>query len=488
MSRLTQLFSITPVVKIVSSNTSLTTNDIGVPISLVPTTDSNIVTLPDATTMQTSVDTFDINNTANYNVKLNDYAGNRLINLKPFGSATLHLANNSTQGGQWVCSNRRNIDNQADFAIGSNRSISDASTIYKTIAYDSSTIVTFYTNTSNIFSAVAGTVSGDSITYGTPITVFNGTISGEVNATLVSGAIVFGYYNSTQGKVVLSTITVSGTTLSKGSDIVPTFTTNGSVGYWDLCTIDAASGKGIIQYVTGSYANTLAAVFTHTAGNITFGTPATIIDTTTTYGWAGGCRLVGYNGSIAYAGAKFSSGSTYYTRLYKLVISGTTITVTLMTERSDSTSAWDARPALAVHVPSKKLIWYLQSGYFSASGVLYLYTVDEANGNLTTAVNYQDSVETSAQGGGSSGNGTKHCIYFINEFQFIAFKELSGNFIKFYEFNNNIKTISLSSFNSQLSSTYHTTQPAHLGNGVFWGISNSTSLARVQANIPAFKG
>lgn len=492
MSRLTQLFSATPVIKTISTNDTLTTNDVGVEVSLLLSADSNI-TLPDAQTLAVGIDTFILRNDTNYRVTIEDYTGQRLVNIGACGSATLHLTNNTSPAGGWVCSNRKKLNNTASNVVGSATQLPNTAggcTICKVIHYDASTVVTFYTNESSVFSAVAGTISGDTITYGTPITVFNGNIIAGVNATVVSGAIVFGYYNSSSAKVVLSTLTISGTSLTKGSDVVPSFTiaNSGASGYWDLCTIDAANGKGLIQYVTGSYANTLVAVFTHNAGNITFGTAATLIDTTTTYSWPGGCRLVAYSGTIAYAAVKFSSSSSnYFVRVYSLVISGTSITPANVIDYNPSQSFSGSRAGLAVHVPTKKLAFYSQTGYNSFDR-LVLYTVNETTGALTTASQQYTS-------SGETPNGTNlsyHKIYFANEGQLITTLSVYTTtwlpFMKVYDNNSNTGITTRNVTFSNVPSTFiQDTTITHLGNGTFWGAMTSNGLGRVVIKLPTFR-
>ena len=92
------------------------------------------------------------------------------------------------------------------------------------IGYDSinNKILAILNNNSNPESAVVGTISGDSITWGTPVTFTGGlTVDCEIAFDTTSGKFIFFFNNSLNGNYqTAQTGTISGTTITFGTPVV----------------------------------------------------------------------------------------------------------------------------------------------------------------------------------------------------------------------------------------------------------------------------
>ncbi len=136
-------------------------------------------------------------------------------------------------------------------------------------AYDSTNdkVVVFYQDQSNSSSgrAKVGTISGTSISFGSE-TIFSSTNTDWMSAAYDSanGKVVVAYENSNQGKAIVGT--VSGTSISFGSAVV----FNNAASHTGI-TYDSAKEKIIIAYV-GSPAKGEAIVGTVSGTSISFGT------------------------------------------------------------------------------------------------------------------------------------------------------------------------------------------------------------------------
>jgi hypothetical protein len=139
---------------------------------------------------------------------------------------------------------------------------------------NSNKIIIAYRDNGNSFSgtAIVGTVSGTSISFGTPV-VFDSAFASDLFATFDSNAnkVVIAYAdgnNSYYGTAIVGT--VSGTSISFGSSVV--FESAFSAGM--SATFDSTSNKVVISYQDGSnsYYGT-AIVGTVSGTSISFGTP-----------------------------------------------------------------------------------------------------------------------------------------------------------------------------------------------------------------------
>ena len=148
-----------------------------------------------------------------------------------------------------------------------------STTVYISAVYDpiNSKVVIAYRGTSNYGYAIVGTVSGTSISFGTPVTFISSTtayISAVYDST--NSKVVIAYYGTSEyGYAIVGT--VSGTSISFGSATTfnSTATTGIQAGY------DSTNSKVVIAYGQGASAYGTAIVGTVSGASISFGTPVT---------------------------------------------------------------------------------------------------------------------------------------------------------------------------------------------------------------------
>lgn len=115
--------------------------------------------------------------------------------------------------------------------------------------------------------AVVGTVSGTSISFGTPVTIATGQVAGPIPVyDPVSGKIVIAYFTASNGVAIVGT--VSGTSISFGSTAIFQSGTAENIS----AVYDVANNKTVIVYTNGS-AYITSVVGTVSGTSISFGTP-----------------------------------------------------------------------------------------------------------------------------------------------------------------------------------------------------------------------
>ena len=147
-------------------------------------------------------------------------------------------------------------------------------TTYKSSAYDSTNgkVVIAYRDwdNSNYGTAVVGTVSGTSISFGTPV-VFNTGTTDYISSTYnsASGKVVIAYRdsgNSNQGTAIVGT--VSGTSISFGSEVI----FNSGITIYVGSTYDSTNEKTVIVYRDQGNSNYGTAIVGTVSGtSISFG-------------------------------------------------------------------------------------------------------------------------------------------------------------------------------------------------------------------------
>jgi len=161
-------------------------------------------------------------------------------------------------------------------AIGSETVYETGQTTWQAAAYDSSSnkVVFAYSDGGNSGhgTAVVGTVSGTSISFGSPV-VFNSASIYYVTATFDSNEnkVVIAYYdNATAGKGTAVVGNVSGTSISFGTPVV--FEAGGTI--YTAATFDSSNNKVVIAYRDAGNSNYGTAVVGTVSGtSISFGSP-----------------------------------------------------------------------------------------------------------------------------------------------------------------------------------------------------------------------
>jgi len=163
-------------------------------------------------------------------------------------------------------------------SFGSEEVFEDGDTSPIAITFDSSNnkVVIAYgdEDNSNYGKAIVGTVSGTSISFGSETTFNSGAIY-TVGATFDSDSnkVVIAYRdggNSNYGTAIVGT--VSGTSISFGSETV--FESNPS--YEVAATFDSSNNKVVVAYLDYNVSDIMAAVGTVSGTSISFGTPVSV--------------------------------------------------------------------------------------------------------------------------------------------------------------------------------------------------------------------
>ena len=311
-----------------------------------------------------------------------------------FGSETVFNAGNTASpraafvgSGKIVVTYRDSGNNQyGTAAVGtiSGTSISFGSEVvfqsvyasYETIAYDSTNdkIVIAYKNEStNTALAIVGTVSGTSISFGSP-TQFN-TNTYYMSAVYVgSGKVVISYRDSGNSNYGTSIVgTVSGTSISFGSESVFENSTVGRLS----STFDSTNNKLVVVYSDGGDSDKgKAAVGTVSGTSISFGTP-----------------VVFNNAATGFPGIAFDStenkvvivyndeGNSYYGTAIEGTVSGTSISFGSEVVYESANSWWNSA---TYDSSNKKVVIAYADQANTYYGTSVVYTVSGSSTNLTT--------------------------------------------------------------------------------------------------------
>jgi len=158
-----------------------------------------------------------------------------------------------------------------------------AGVYYNAIVYDSNSqkvVISYYdAGNSNYGTSIVGTVSGTSISFGTAV-VFNSASTFGISSAFdsVNNKVVNAYRDvgsSNEGRAVVGT--VSGTSISFGSDVAFNTTSNTPI---TATTFDANAGKIVIAYRSDPSNEGKAIVGTVSGTSISFGTEATFSTST----------------------------------------------------------------------------------------------------------------------------------------------------------------------------------------------------------------
>jgi len=250
--------------------------------------------------------------------------------------------------------------------VGSEAVFESANTVNITSAYDSDAqrVVIAYQDSGNSYygTAVVGTVSGNTISFGTPV-VFESATTSNIGATYDSNAqrIVIAYRdqgNSSYGTAIVGT--VSGTSISFGSAVVyntGTSNTNSPV-------YDANSQKIVIAYEDWSNSSHgTAVVGTFSGTSISFGSEVVFESASSDYISA----IYDSNAQKVVIAYQDNGNSSYGTAIVGTV-SGTSISFGTAEVFNSGTS------------------WFISSAYDSNNNKVVIAFRDNSNSNYGTAV------------------------------------------------------------------------------------------------------
>jgi len=252
------------------------------------------------------------------------------------------------------------------------------------MAYDSTSnkIVLAYEDqsNSNYGTAVIGTISGTTISWGTPV-VFNSASTADGSIDVVydpdqnKSVIVYrDIGNSGYGTAIVGT--VSGTTISFGSEVV--FSTRSS--YYINATYDAAQDKVLIVFADGtapSYAYTgYMVVGTVSGSSISFGSEVQFESSTI----SGTALALQYDASASKSLIVYAVSSANYAA--SITISGTTPSI----GTKNNWASTSARNTEAVYIASSsKCVFAYSTTATDSPSFSAVATIDSGTGNVTVA-------------------------------------------------------------------------------------------------------
>jgi hypothetical protein len=310
----------------VSSATTVTLTSASTQIQLVTMTAAGqFVVLPSATTMTKGAVGFIIQNMGAYPFGIKDGSGNIIFgSVNPYYTCNLSSSDSSTTGGKWTV-----VGSQTSLAIPFSYGATNLSstTLYGSAfsgvdccVLSSTTSLIVYQTGANAVSAVIATVSGNTVSLGTPVSLWSATYLGPLKLIGLSStsAVVFTYSgagNTIYGKA----ISISGSTITSGT------TTTSGITAFDVQSaqfIADTSTTGLMVTST-TLTNIQAIAFSVSGTTITFGTGVSAITLNTGTSTSGCCVAKSATNTFVIVAA--NDGPDMKHRA--LSLSGTTITL-----------------------------------------------------------------------------------------------------------------------------------------------------------------
>lgn len=297
-----------------------------------PGSGSQVITLPSAAPMLAGNGFSIINIHASNTLTIVDNTGAPLYRLPPRSSVDVGLQTAGTQAGVWVITESPAPTPGGIVRSGAVTTLLASKVCHAVQALGGNRFLHVASGSAaGTLQFVVSTVSGLTITTGTPVTI-SGAVGAFVQLLPVTGGYVAIYATGVWSTLYAVAVTVSGTTVTAGT---PVTLAAGSV-YADsaLCpTIDCSTSGTTGVAVYASSTTTVDAVAFSVSGTVvTPGTPVTLYTT------SGGVYTLwgGYYGSHSikmlsatsalYAGFVSDGSSNHYHKACAMTISGTTIT------------------------------------------------------------------------------------------------------------------------------------------------------------------
>ena len=274
--------------------------------------------------------------------------------------------------------------------IGSPTIFEAATTEYTSSTFDSTNnkVVVFYKDdgNSNFGTAVVGTVSGTSISFGTPV-VFHNDQTRFISSAFDSneGKLVIVYRDdNNDGDPAAVVGTVSGTSISFGT---PVFVSTDQAKTETMgCTFDSSQNKIVISWSAAYNSNYGTAIVGTVSGtSISFGTP-TVYHSGTTQ-WVSS-TFDSSNNKVVVA---FRGDTSGYGEAVVGTVSGTSISFGSSTVFSTQTSGGASEIATAFDSTSNKVVIGWQDGTTSNRGAAVVGTVSGTSISFGSKVFFADS-------------------------------------------------------------------------------------------------
>ncbi len=264
--------------------------------------------------------------------------------------------------------------------------VSSSAPVDINLVFDTSTgkVVIIYRASANsdYGTAVVGTVSGTSISFGTPVVFNSGSTFNQQRANAAtfdssSNKVVIVYKdggNSSRGTAIIGT--VSGTSISFGSEA--TWTSNSIIH--SACSYDTDQNKVVIFYNDSTDANLNKAVIGTVSGtSISFGTPATVYDSASSYGRS---LRISYNAAAKKHLLSFIDDTTVDSYFIELKVSGNSFTSTPAVVYATSDSSFGT---ISYDSGSEVNVIFFQDGDNSLYGTAFVKRLGYTN---LTSENY----------------------------------------------------------------------------------------------------
>lgn len=297
-----------------------------------PASGSQVITLPSAVPMLAGSGFAVVNRHASNTLTVVDNTGAPLYRLPPLSAVDVGLQTAGTQAGVWLVTESSAPTPGGIVRSGAVTTLLASKWCHAVQSLGGNKFLHVASgSTAGSLQFVVSTVSGLTITTGTPVTI-SGAVGAFVQLLPVTGGYVAIYANGVWSTLYAVAVTVSGTTVTAGT---PVTLAAGSV-YADsaLCpNIDCStSGTTGVAVYASSNTTVSAVAFTVSGTTITAGTPVTLYTT------SGGVYTLwgGYYGSHSikmlsatsalYAGFVSDGSSNHYHKACAMTISGTTIT------------------------------------------------------------------------------------------------------------------------------------------------------------------
>ena len=298
-------------------------------------------------------------------------------------------------------------------SYGSPVVFNNAPSYYMRAAFDSNSnkiVVVYQDDNSGPGKAIVGTVSGTSISFGTEVT-FNASVTTRTSIVFDSNSnkVVITYRdhgNSGYGTGIVGT--VSGTSISFGS---PTVFESGTVDYVNPC-FDSNLNKVVVAYQDFSNSSQGTAVVGTVSGtSISFGTPV-VFETGGSSWCASGFDSDTNKVVIGY----YDAGNSYYGTAIVGTVSGTSISFgTAVVYQSSQANTY----GIVYDNVAKKIIFFYRDQPNSAKGAFISGTVSG------TSITFDD--KTVVTDGSTEGHGSNATFDSTNRTVVVGFKDESNS-------------------------------------------------------------
>lgn len=286
------------------------------------------VILPSATTLPAGPVLFSIANVGAYTFDVKDANGIVVITVAFGASYILSLVDNSTSGGKWNASatGSSNVITFGPFTQTATTVYNNTGAFIDCCALSSTQALIFYATGANAMSVVLATLSGGTVSLGTPVSVYSATQVGgstTVGFRAVSlsstSAAVFVPNSTTSGTIFGFAISVSGSTVTVGAATSSGLTCNSIM---QAHKNDSTTGVLVVQ----NNQNTSVVAWSVSGTTITFGSAATNMISVIA-GGIFGCVSAKSDTNTFIVITGSDSGSVGNLKHRAFTISGTTITL-----------------------------------------------------------------------------------------------------------------------------------------------------------------